>query len=134
MFQNNNKVTSVVSWVLRLEGLMVFIAALFIYQHAALASWKLFLLLFFLPDIGLLGYLGGDKLGSIMYNSLHNYIIPLSIGLLCYLLAFPNWNYFLLIWIAHIGFDRAFGFGLKYCIGFKYTHLSLLGKKKIKES
>ena len=30
----------------------------------------------------------------------------------------------MLIWIAHIGFDRMLGFGLKYATGFKDTHLS----------
>ena len=28
-----------------------------------------------------------------------------------------------LIWIAHIGFDRALGYGLKYPTGFGDTHL-----------
>jgi len=28
-----------------------------------------------------------------------------------------------LVWLAHIGFDRFFGYGLKYPTGFKDTHL-----------
>ena len=28
-----------------------------------------------------------------------------------------------LIWAAHIGFDRALGYGLKYAAGFGVTHL-----------
>jgi hypothetical protein len=28
-----------------------------------------------------------------------------------------------LIWIAHIGFDRLLGYGLKYISDFKHTHL-----------
>ena len=28
-----------------------------------------------------------------------------------------------LVWLAHIGLDRFFGYGLKYPTGFKDTHL-----------
>ncbi|MCX2805475.1 DUF4260 family protein [Microbulbifer thermotolerans] len=35
-----------------------------------------------------------------------------------------------LIWLAHIGFDRLLGYGLKYQRGFGYTHLGLIGKAK----
>ena len=33
-----------------------------------------------------------------------------------------------LIWSAHIGFDRALGYGLKYDTGFSFTHLGRIGK------
>jgi hypothetical protein len=33
-----------------------------------------------------------------------------------------------LIWLAHIGFDRALGYGLKYAGGFSQTHLGKLGR------
>ncbi len=32
-----------------------------------------------------------------------------------------------LVWLAHIGFDRALGYGLKYAEGFGFTHLGRLG-------
>ena len=31
-----------------------------------------------------------------------------------------------LIWFAHIGLDRALGFGLKFPLGFRVTHLGVL--------
>ena len=31
-----------------------------------------------------------------------------------------------LIWLAHIGFDRLIGYGLKYETGFRHTHLGVL--------
>lgn len=34
-----------------------------------------------------------------------------------------------LIWLAHIGFDRALGYGLKYAAGFEWTHLGRIGRK-----
>ena len=33
-----------------------------------------------------------------------------------------------LIWLAHIGIDRALGYGLKYGAGFGFTHLGRIGK------
>jgi hypothetical protein len=33
-----------------------------------------------------------------------------------------------MIWLAHIGFDRALGYGLKYASGFSSTHLGRIGK------
>lgn len=130
MIQNNYRVSGNLSWVLRLEGLMVFVASLFFYDHMTMESWKLFFLLFFLPDIGLLGYVGGNKLGSITYNILHTYVTPLSVSLLFSLLSLTAWYYIVVIWIAHIGFDRALGFGLKYATGFKHTHLGIIGNAK----
>jgi hypothetical protein len=33
-----------------------------------------------------------------------------------------------LIWLAHCGFDRALGYGLKYEAGFGFTHLGHIGR------
>ena len=33
-----------------------------------------------------------------------------------------------MIWLAHIGIDRALGYGLKYSAGFGFTHLGRIGK------
>jgi hypothetical protein len=33
-----------------------------------------------------------------------------------------------MIWLAHIGIDRALGYGLKYQAGFAFTHLGRIGR------
>ena len=33
-----------------------------------------------------------------------------------------------MIWCAHIGFDRALGYGLKSAAGFEFTHLGRIGR------
>jgi hypothetical protein len=33
-----------------------------------------------------------------------------------------------MIWMAHIGIDRALGYGLKYSAGFTFTHLGRIGR------
>ena len=126
--ENNTSVHGSPRWTLRLEGLMIFGASLFIYHHMAMGSWTLFLLLFFLPDMGLLGYLSNNVIGAVTYNITHTYVTPLCLGGMFYLLGVPEWHYVVVIWISHIGFDRALGFGLKYPSGFKNTHLGEIGK------
>jgi hypothetical protein len=33
------------------------------------------------------------------------------------------------IWLAHIGMDRALGYGLKHPEGFIHTHLGVIGRR-----
>ena len=55
------------------------------------------------------------------------YILPLAL-FTASLLGFPELKPYVLIWIAHIGFDRLAGYGLKYGSGFGHTHLGLMGR------
>ena len=67
-------------WVLRAEGLGLFVGAVVLYFHFDY-PWWLLLVLALAPDLSML------------------------------------------IWLAHIGADRALGYGLKYPTHFKDTHL-----------
>lgn len=88
------------------------------------AGWGLFALLFLVPDVFMLGYLGGPRLGAAIYNVGHSTILPF--GMIGLGLMLPGTAVFAvgLIWMAHVGIDRALGYGLKYATGFKQTHLS----------
>ncbi|MGC2212168.1 MAG: DUF4260 domain-containing protein, partial [Silvibacterium sp.] len=108
-----NAVTGSVRVWLRMEGLAVLVAAVFFYRQMG-ARWLLFAVLFLAPDLSMLGYLAGSRIGAVAYNVAHSYVLPVSLliaGVLSrrYMLA-P----YALIWIAHIGFDRVLGYGLKY--------------------
>ena len=113
--------------LLRLEGLSVLIAASAAYAWQG-GSWWLFAALFFVPDLSMLGYLGGRKAGAMLYNVGHWYVLPLACvawgvsGQATQVLATG------LVWAAHIGFDRALGYGLKYGEGFGFSHLGAMGK------
>jgi len=112
--------------LLRLEGLTFLIAACLAYAGTG-AGWGWFAMLFLVPDIALLGYLAGPSLGAALYNAAHSYAAALIFGMIAHA---ADWRHGLagsLIWIAHIGFDRALGFGLKYASGFKNTHLGRIG-------
>jgi len=111
--------------VLRAEGLVVLGGALFLYADTG-RSWWLFAALFLAPDLSMLGYLASPRVGALAYNALHSYVAPLALaGVsrgdgLGFALA--------LIAVAHIGFDRAMGYGLKYSSAFAHTHLGRIGR------
>jgi hypothetical protein len=126
--ERNGAVTGAVRTLLRVEGLVLFGTATLLFWTSG-ASWWLFAVLFLAPDLSFLAYLAGPRLGAIGYNALHATIGPLlllllSSGLVIHsALAEP----LALIWLAHIGIDRAFGYGLKYTSGFGLTHLGRIG-------
>lgn len=109
------------SW-LRFEALAVLLGAVLFYRYFHL-PWGWFLLLFLAPDLALLAYLAGSKPGAWIYNLAHSY--PLALGFIFagLLLAQRVPLSLGLIWWAHIGFDRALGYGLKSPDGFRLTHL-----------
>jgi hypothetical protein len=92
------------------------------------AGWGTFAACFLLPDLSFLGYLAGPRIGAFTYNVAHSYIGPLLCTTAFLLYPSASLNAAILIWLAHIGFDRALGYGLKYSEGFKHTHLGLIGR------
>lgn len=115
----------VVRTLLRVEGITVLAAACLVYAKLE-GGWGYFLLLFFVPDLSFAGYLAGPRVGAICYNAVHSYVGAVALLTLGFLLASPITLFAGLIWCAHIGFDRALGYGLKYATGFKDTHLGRL--------
>lgn len=126
----SSSVTGQIKLILRIEGLLVLLASLLAY-HSIEYSWKSFFILFFLPDIGFVGYLISSRFGAFTYNLLHSYILPMIIGITIWYYL-NEICYLVLIWIAHIGFDRFLGYGLKYGSSFKFTHLGIIGNWGIK--
>ena len=123
----SGETTGVVRTVLRLEGLFVMVAALLAYDKFG-AGWSTFAWFFLTPDISFLGYLVGARVGAISYNTAHSYIGAMMCLIASQLFAAPLLLTVGIIWCAHIGFDRALGYGLKYETGFKFTHLGRIGR------
>jgi hypothetical protein len=123
----NGFVTGTPRILLRLEGLLVLVGAIIAYSKLD-ARWWLFALLFFAPDVLMLGYLGGRRVGAAIYNLGHCYALPLGLvgaGLVWNAAGAVATG---VIWAAHIGFDRALGYGLKYADGFGSSHLGQVGR------
>ena len=108
--------------LLRLEGAVVLAAAAYAYGEIG-SGWMLFAILFLVPDVSMLGYLIDTRVGALVYNLGHTYLLPAILGLVGLLTSLPILVSIALIWIAHDGFDRAVGDGFKYPTAFKHTHL-----------
>ncbi len=108
--------------LLHLEGAAVLLAAILFYQQAH-AGWWWFGLLLLVPDISMLGYLAGKKLGAAFYNLAHTYTVPVLAYFLLRFSGHDSCQWLIPIWLAHIGLDRLLGYGLKYETAFKDTHL-----------
>ena len=121
-------VTGGVRTLLRLEGLALLAGMTLIYAISG-GSWWIYAVLFLAPDLSFAGYLAGPRIGSIVYNAAHSYPAPVALMAAGFALASPLAPSMAAIWLAHIGLDRALGYGLKYSAGFGFTHLGRIGRK-----
>ena len=119
--------TGGVKILLRLEGLTLFLGMILLYAVWG-GSWLLFAVLFLVPDLSFLAYLADAKTGAVVYNAAHSYLAPVALMTTGFAIGDPLTLSIAMIWLAHIGIDRALGYGLKYAEGFGYTHLGRIGK------
>jgi hypothetical protein len=119
--------TGAVRILLRLEGLTLFFAMVVLYATWG-GSWWIFALLFLAPDLSFIAYLADARSGAIVYNAAHSYLAPVALMTLGFAFPEPLTLSIAMIWLAHIGFDRALGYGLKYATGFGFTHLGKIGR------
>ncbi|MFD1599556.1 DUF4260 domain-containing protein [Halobellus rarus] len=108
---------------LRLEGLAVLSASLAGYFTLDGPLW-LFAVLALAPDLSMLGYLFGGRVGSLTYNVFHTYALPLALVVVGLQFGVDVAVLVALVWASHIGADRLVGYGLKFESGFGDTHLS----------
>ena len=66
--------------ILRLEGFCLFAGALWAFQVQHV-GWALFVVLFFAPDLSMLGYLVNPEIGAAAYNAAHTTVVygPLAV-------------------------------------------------------
>jgi len=125
----NGAVTGGVKILLRLEGLTLFAGMVLLYAVWG-GSWWIFALLFLAPDLSFIAYLLDARTGAIVYNAAHSYMLPAALMTLGFALRDPLTLSIAMIWLAHIGIDRALGYGLKYEAGFGFTHLGRIGRSE----
>lgn len=117
-------------YTLKLEQLVIFLAATFSYFYYFDGSWEYYALLFFAPDLAFLFMLLGREWTVIAYNLLHHQglaILLIFIGLLA---SSDITLHIGLIFLAHSAFDRIVGYGLKFADSLDHTHLGWVGKSK----
>ena len=108
--------------LLRAEGAVVALAAVTLYFYADF-PWWLLVVLALAPDVSFVGFAAGPRVGAATYNAAHTYLVPVVLGAVGVVAAADLATQVALVWITHIGVDRAIGYGLKYPTGFKDTHL-----------
>ena len=111
----------------RLEGLVLLIAGIIGFSVAEVSWWWLIGLLL-VPDLSMVGYLISPVVGARTYNAGHTLLGP---GMLfgANVLWGPSAALIVAgsVWLAHIGMDRLFGYGLKFGDDFQHTHLGWIG-------
>ena len=80
------------------------------------------------PDLSFLAYLVSPRIGAIAYNALHSTTGPFALFAVAFWAAEGVGEKIALIWLAHVGLDRALGYGLKYAASFNDTHLGRIGR------
>ena len=115
--------------LIRLEEAAMFLFSAYLFSRLTFAWWW-FPVLILAPDISMLGYVAGNKVGAIAYNLFHHKAVALFI----YIVGMYYGNEVLqlvgVILFGHSSMDRFFCYGLKYFTGFQFTHLGKIGKEK----
>lgn len=116
------------------EAAMTAIAIYFLsYYSLGLPVWA-WVLLFFAPDISMMGYAVNAKIGALCYNLFHHKGVALLLAAAGYFSHIEPLTAIGILLFAHASFDRIWGYGLKYQTGFKDTHLGSLEKAVTKPS
>ena len=114
----------------RLEGALVLAAGLAMFWQAGdVWPWWAAILVFFAPDLSFVTYAFGSRIGAFGYNLVHVYGFGLLLFAAGSVLALPVLMASGALWLAHAGFDRVLGYGLKSPDGFALTDLGRIGRK-----
>ena len=118
-----------VTAILRSEALAALVAGVALWlANGGSPLWLVPALL--LPDVSMVGYLANARVGALTYNAVHNWTVSIAIlGIGWWLASAPALLVGSLL-LAHVGMDRALGYGLKLPTSFQDTHLGRIGRAK----
>ena len=114
--------------ILKLEELALFVLCLYA-LYSLNVDWWYYILLFFGPDISIIGYAAGNQAGATTYNLFHHKGLAVAIFMAGLLLPNMPLEITGIILFGHSSIDRVLGYGLKMDQGFRYTHLGKIGKQ-----
>jgi hypothetical protein len=115
---------------IKIEELFMFVLGIYLFSLLPY-QWWWFLVLILAPDLGMIGYLFGNKIGALMYNIFHHKGVAIALYLLGVYLSMDIVQLIGVVLFAHSAMDRIMSYGLKYDRGFKYTHLGEIGNNKV---
>jgi hypothetical protein len=76
-------------------------------------AWWWFPLLFFVPDVSLIGYFISKKAGARTYNVIHHKALSVALYLLGSVMQMPAFQLAGLVLLGHSSLDRVLGFELQ---------------------
>jgi hypothetical protein len=115
------------SILIKIEEFFYFLLAIFLFSRLDFAWWW-YPLLFFTPDLAMLGYLHNSRSGAIVYNLIHHKAVSISIYIAGALLGNQILQLAALVIFGHSSLDRVLGYGLKYADSFDHTSSGMIGK------
>ncbi len=112
--------------LIQLEELFLGVLAFYLFQSLPIAWWWFFILLL-APDLSMIGYAFGPRVGGFVYNLVHHRAVSVTLFILGGAVTVHWLQAAALILFAHSSFDRVLGYGLKYSDSFQHTHLGMIG-------
>lgn len=112
--------------LLKTEELAEALLALVVFARLPYAWWVL-PAVFLLPDLSMVGYLAGPRVGAFCYNVAHHKAVAVAVGLAGWWLGQPVLQLAGTVLLFHSAVDRLLGYGLKYASSFRDTHLGRVG-------
>ena len=114
--------------ILRVEGAAAALAGVALYGIFD-GNWLALIPLLLLPDLSMAGYLRGPRVGAMVYNVVHTWVLGLAVLGAGYAVSSGLLAIAGAVLIAHVGMDRAMGYGLKLPTSFQDTHLGRIGRR-----
>ncbi|HEY4667232.1 MAG TPA: DUF4260 domain-containing protein [Anaerolineales bacterium] len=115
--------------LMKLEELGQLLLSILLFSQLSYAWW-VYLLLLLAPDLGMIGYLFGPRVGAVTYNTTHHKGLAAVLYAIGILYAAPVLALIGVIMFGHSSLDRVLGFGLKYGDSFQHTHLGWIGRSR----
>jgi hypothetical protein len=113
--------------LIKCEEAAMFLLSICLFSQLHFA-WYWWLIWILAPDLSMIGYAAGNRVGAIAYNLAHHKGIAIVVYLLGLYTVNENMELAGLILFGHSSMDRGMGYGLKYFSGFQDTHLGRIGK------
>ena len=112
--------------LIKIEEAAMFGLSIFLFNLTDFAWWW-YPLLILTPDIGMIGYLAGSKVGALTYNLFHHKAVALLVLCIGWYVGNAWVELAGIILFGHSSMDRILDYGLKHEDDFKHTHLGWIG-------
>ena len=113
--------------LIQIEELLLAALAFYLFLPLGYAWWWFFVL-FFAPDLSMIGYVVNARVGAATYNFVHHKGVAVVLFVLGALVHASWLQAAGLIMLGHSSFDRVMGYGLKHLDSFQHTHLGTIGR------